>query len=260
MQAIFQLIKDPYERKARLIPGLLVALPLIVPMICVYGAKNPILTSVIGLLSSCGAMFALANISRGLGKKLEQKLIVRWGGMPTTLVLRHRDDHYDFVTKSRYHQAITAKLGIQIPSPSEEISDPRKADEVYIGISRRLRELTRNKKGLLFNENISYGFHRNMTAMKIIGLSTSSLGIVYGLIIAKVLTIIPPHIEIIHFANPGLPASLTLIISCILLFSWGFYFNEESVKRIGYVYAERLYENLLSVKGGSSKKRVNSAQ
>ncbi|HDR2471652.1 hypothetical protein ABG794_06150 [Enterobacter soli] len=255
MPAIFGMIKDPYERKARLIPGLLVALPLIVPLISVYGAKNPILTSVIGLLSSCGAIFALANISRGLGKKLEQKLIVKWGGMPTTIVLRHRDGYYDSVTKSRYHQVILSKLGIQIPSPSEELADPQRADDIYIGITRRLRELTRNKKGLLLNDNISYGFHRNMVAMRIMGILSSSLGIVYGLIIAKVLTIIPPHFEIIHFANPGLAASMTLLISFILLTSWVFYFNEDSIKRIGFSYAERLFESLLSLRGVSSKRK-----
>jgi hypothetical protein len=48
MTNIFELVKDPYERKARVIPGLLVALPLLVPLLCVYGAKHPVLTGVIG--------------------------------------------------------------------------------------------------------------------------------------------------------------------------------------------------------------------
>lgn len=255
MPTIYELIKDPYERKARLIPGLLVALPLIIPLVSVYGAKNPILTGVIGLLSSCGAMFALANISRGLGKRLEQRLIVKWGGMPTTLVLRHRDDFYDFVTKERYHQAIVKKLGIQVPSPDEELNNPQKADEVYIGVTRRLRELTRKNNSLLFKENIAYGFHRNMAAMRFVGILSSAIGIIYGLIICKVLTLIPPHFEIINFANPGLAASLTLLVSFALLLSWVFYFNENAIKRIGYCYAERLLENLLILKTPPSRKK-----
>ena len=58
MTTIFELVKDPYERKARVIPGLLVALPLLVPLLCVYGAKHPVLTGVIGLLGGCGAIYA----------------------------------------------------------------------------------------------------------------------------------------------------------------------------------------------------------
>ena len=56
MTTIFELVKDPYERKARIVPGLLVALPVLVPLLCVYGAKNPVLTGVIGLLGGCGAI------------------------------------------------------------------------------------------------------------------------------------------------------------------------------------------------------------
>jgi hypothetical protein len=69
---IFELVKDPYERKARVIPGLLVALPLLVPLLCVYGAKHPVLTGVIGLLGGCGAIYALASVARGRGKKLKR--------------------------------------------------------------------------------------------------------------------------------------------------------------------------------------------
>jgi len=61
MTTIFELVKDPYERKARVVPGLLVALPLLVPLLCVYGAKHPVLTGVIGLLGGCGAIYALVN-------------------------------------------------------------------------------------------------------------------------------------------------------------------------------------------------------
>ncbi|MEN1712839.1 hypothetical protein AAIH22_32095, partial [Pseudomonas aeruginosa] len=109
MTTIFELVKDPYERKARVVPGLLVALPLLVPLLCVYGAKHPVLTGVIGLLGGCGAIYALASVARGRGKKLEELLVKKWGGMPTTIALRHRDNFLDSVSKQRYHSAITTK-------------------------------------------------------------------------------------------------------------------------------------------------------
>ena len=37
MTTIFELVKDPYERKARVIPGLLVALPVLVPLFASTG-------------------------------------------------------------------------------------------------------------------------------------------------------------------------------------------------------------------------------
>ena len=131
MTGLLDLFKDPYERKARLIPGLLVALPLLVPLMSVYGARHPVLTGVLGLLGGCGAMYALASIARGRGKKLEEMLAKEWGGMPTTIALRHRDaSALDSVSKRRYHDAIASKLGITMPTAEEEAADPARADDL----------------------------------------------------------------------------------------------------------------------------------
>ena len=254
MTAIFELVKDPYERKARVIPGLLVALPLLVPLLCVYGAKHPLLTSVIGLLAGCGAIYALASVARGLGKKAEEKLVKEWGGLPTTLALRHRDKTLDKVSKKAYHDLITSKLGIQMPSREEEADDKDGADEVYVGATRRIRELTRSDRKLLMKENIAYGFHRNMLALRPVGLVSCLAGIVYGLLIAKVLRVNPPQFLPIHFADPGLAAGLTLLISVALIMAWLLYFNKDAVKRIGFVYAERLFECLRSLPPARPKK------
>jgi hypothetical protein len=200
-----------------------------------------------GLLGGCGAIYALASVARGRGKKLEEKLVKRWGGMPTTIALRHRDSSLDSVSKQRYHAAITAKLEIATPTALEENADPAKADDIYIGATRQLRELTRSNKQLLLKENIAYGFHRNMVAMKPVGILSCVLGFVYGLLIAKILEVTPVHFVADRFADPGLPAGLTLLISSALLVSWLFYFDNDVVKRMGFVYAERLFECLASL-------------
>lgn len=255
MRNIFELVKDPYERKARVVPGLLVALPLLVPLLSVYGAKHPALTAVLGLVGGCGAIYALASVARGRGKKVEEMLVAKWGGMPTTIALRHRDKFLDSISKQRYHEAITAKLGIVIPSAEDELATPEKADDTYVGATKRLRELTRSNKQLLLKENIAYGFHRNMLAMKPVGIVSCLLGIVYALIIAKILQVAPPHFYPVHFADPGLAAGLSLLISLALLAAWLMYFDQDAVKRIGFVYAERLFECLPSLPSSIPRKK-----
>lgn len=259
MTTIFELVKDPYERKARVIPGLLVALPLLVPLLCVYGAKHPVLTGVIGLLGGCGAVYLLASIARGRGKMLEEALVKKWGGMPTTIILRHRNNFLDNISKQRYHYAISAKLGITMPTATEELADYDKADDIYIGATRRLRELTRANKQLLLKENIAYGFHRNMLAMKPAGIVSCFLGIIYGLLIAKVLHVTPPYWVPSNFTDPGLAAGLTLLISFILLAAWLLYFDQNAVKRMGFVYAERLFECLPSLPSSISRRRSSQS-
>jgi len=236
-------MRDPYERKARIIPGLLTALPLLLPMLCIYGPKHPILTSVISLLAGCGAMFGLGSVARGLGKALEEKLIRKWGGMPTTICLRHSDNFLDSYTKQRYRDLIKLKLETSMPTMEEEASNPSRADGIYMGVSRTLRELTRGDK-LLLKENINYGFHRNMAGMKPIGIVTSFIGIFFSLVSAKIILFDPFEFYPSHVLNPGLAAIITFSVSASLLMAWLLYFNNAAIKRIGFVYAERLFECL----------------
>jgi hypothetical protein len=211
---------------------------------------------VIGLLGGCGAIYALASVARGRGKKLEEILVAKWGGMPTTIALRHRDKFLDGVSKQRYHMAITAKLGIAMPTAEEESANPDKTDDIYVGATKRLRELTRSNKQLLLKENIAYGFHRNMLAMKPVGIVSCILGILYALLIAKVLQVAPPHFDPLHFADPGLAAGLSLIVSLTLLAAWLLYFDPDAVRRMGFVYAERLFECLPSLPSSAPRKRA----
>lgn len=250
---LLEQITDPYERKARVTPGLLISLPLLVPLVAVYGSKHAMLTAVLGVLAGCGAIFALANIARGRGKALEEKLVKQWGGLPTTVLLRHRNDFFDCHTKERYHEAIRTKLDIDVPDAAAESADPEGADQAYMGAARRLRELTRGDGKLLLKENIAYGFHRNMTAMKPLGIISCLFGATYGLFIAGALRQSKPYLDASKLFDPGLAAGLTLLISGALLASWLFYFNASAVWRVGCVYAERLFESLPSLKKTSRK-------
>jgi hypothetical protein len=257
--SLIDLIKDPYERKARVTPGLLVALPLLVPLLCVYGPRHPVLTGVLALLGGCGAIYGLASVARGRGKQLEEALVRDWGGMPTTIVLRHSDSFLDSVSKQRYHTAIAAKLGIAMPTAEEEAADPAKADDAYIGATKRLRELTRSNKSLLLKENIAYGFHRNMLAMKPVGVVASVLGMLYGLAFAGVVQVNVPYVAPANLLNPGLAAGLSLLVSISLLAAWLFYFDKAAVRRIGFAYAERLFELLPSLPSAAPRKRAVKA-
>jgi hypothetical protein len=136
-----------------------------------------------------------------------------------------------------------------MPTAEQEAANPAEADETYIGATRRLRELTRSDKQLLLKENIAYGFHRNMLAMKGMGLFTSVIGLVYGLVIAAVLQLKPVGVTPANLGDPGLAGGLTILVSLAMLLAWSLYFDEDKVRRMGFVYAERLFEYLPSLSG-----------
>ncbi|WP_332608552.1 hypothetical protein [Achromobacter sp. ESBL13] len=259
MMGMIDLVKDPYERKARVMPGLLVVLPILVPLVSVYGPRHAILTAVLGVLGGCGAIYTLASVARMRGKDVEEKLVKRWGGLPTTISLRHRDTRYDSITKERYHRLAESKLGIPIPTAEEEAIEPAKADQMYAGVAVKVREDTRNDKALLLKENISYGFHRNCLGMRMPGVITSIAGIAYGLIAAGVLTVEPYAWHPARLADPGLPGGLTVAISAALLWAWLFHFNARAVRRAGDVYADRLFEAMSRLPTKRAKKAASNA-
>lgn len=95
-----------------------------------------------------------------------------------------------------------------------------------------------------------------MLAMKPVGIVSCLLGVLYGLLIAKVLRAAPPHFDPVHLADPGLSAGLTLLISLALLAAWLLYFDQGAVRRMGFVYAERLFECLPSLPSSTPRKRA----
>jgi hypothetical protein len=92
------------------------------------------------------------------------------GGLPSTVMLRHSDTTIDPITKARAHEFLAQQVKQPAPTPVDEANDPAKADHFYTACGNWLRENTRDhdKFNILFEENISYGFHRNLLGLRTI--------------------------------------------------------------------------------------------
>src|SRR5271170_428316 len=167
------LITDGYERKARLYPGLLLVAPVVITLVGVASAKLSTLESLGTVAAGCGGAFLLTQLARDAGKRCEKDLFEAWGGMPSIAVFRHRDSLIDVLTKARYHGCLVALVkGAKAPTPEEEAADPAGADQVYSAWSSYLRVHTRDTKKypLLFQENVSYGYRRNVCGLRPLGI------------------------------------------------------------------------------------------
>jgi hypothetical protein len=237
-------VTDPYERAARLYPALLALLPLLVLIALLYAPKATALSAALTIAVSCGGLYLTTNLCRELGKRLEVKLYQKWGGKPTTQLLRHCDKTIEGVTKRRYHAYLAAKISETFPDKDQEANNPQAADEIYQSGVRWLLNHTRPNDGkkfdLIFKENIVYGFRRNALGVKPVGMIIAiasflwvlaSEGVFFG----------PSHIiELTALLRISDSATASLVVSAVMVLSWMFFFTKASARSAAFTYAEML--------------------
>ena len=228
---------DKYVWHARVLPAFLTLLPLLVAFFA-WDAKieetaKPLAAAAVG----AGMVTMLASLARNAGKKAEERIVKKRGGLPATIMLRHSDAILEKGTKRRYHEAL-AKLmpTTKAPSPKQEATDGANADQTYQTWIRYLLGKTREKKkfDLVFTENMEYGFRRNLFGLR-------PLGITVALVSAAVCVwkIVLAH----HTKAPVTALEIACLLGCVAMIAvWAFAINEYWVWSAGNAYALRLLE------------------
>lgn len=228
---------DPYERNARLFPPLIILFPVFVAVYCLFSDLRNLLSAAAGSIIFVLIFYYLGKASREIGKKKQEKLIIKWDGMPSTRFLRHRDNTYDEHTKGRYHSYLQTHVpNLIIPTLEEELENPEKADLIYQSAVIWLLKKTRDteKYSLLFKDNINYGFARNFWALKY-------WGIVINLLVLAGTAALIYHRY--HFNLSLIPHEVWLSVGItIIIILFILLFKEEAVHSKAKAYARTLLE------------------
>jgi hypothetical protein len=230
---------DAYSLKARVYPMIILLSPILVSGLFLSIQFESIMHGVssIGLVGMLSYLFS--QLGRDQGKKKEPELWNSWGGAPTSQLLRFTDAGIDKYTKERYHAKLKQLCPTSdLPNPEPEKINPTCSDEIYAAWTRYLISKTRDHKvfPLLLKENISYGFRRNLWALKpfAILLLIILILLIYLAAFTEFSTLNPIEFSISYwYFNTGL--------FLILLF-WIRIVNREWVKVPAFAYAFRLCE------------------
>lgn len=227
-------ITDPYERKARLSPALLCILPMVIAVSVSYPGIYTTLSGFVALVIAFGGLQFLSNLSRDSGKKLEKKLFIIWGGIPSVSIFRHGNNIIPKPLKHKYHEKLSECTGIAAPTEEEEAKDLNSADEIYRSWSDFLRKRARdsNKYPLLLKENINYGFRRNLLGIKWQCFFSGLLGIAI---------VILPKLEELNFNELEITVCVIVFVYLLIILT---VINSEWVKTTAFEYAKRLVETI----------------
>jgi hypothetical protein len=222
---------DEYVWKARKRPVLLAMLP----AAFAAGAWLPTLNwwQMLPFGVLCLLLGLCGDLGRIGGKAEEEKLFTRWGGKPTTRMLRHRDSPFDEQKLKLLHEQLGAITGSKAPTKSQEEKRPDEADKIYEGYATFLRNATRDAKKFRFvrMELINYGFARNCWGLR-------RLGIGVLIVVARLVWLWQHQTTL---ASAGMP--LVLGVFTLFLFGfWAFVVRENWVRDVAEAYANRLLE------------------
>ena len=159
---------DAYTVRARLFPAIIAAAPALAAIALLISWKQISLSNIIATGALLVVLFALADFARKQGKRIEPRIYEEMGGKPSVTMMRHRDNSLEAVAKDRYRSFLADKVKIAAPTAAREEANPAAADAFYEQCGTWLRENTRDTKkfSILFNENVTYGFRRNLLGMK----------------------------------------------------------------------------------------------
>ncbi|MET0183736.1 MAG: hypothetical protein ABW199_12710 [Caulobacterales bacterium] len=234
----FAKLFDSYNRQARLYPSLIAILPALIVVLLILPTvfSGNIGAVFLGIIGSTGLLFYIAEAGRSLGKRAETELLVKWGGWPTTIWLRHESEFLSRTTRGRY----LAKLGeripnLQFPTPESERHNPRAADELYASAVDWLKEQARGPKyRLVAVENAAYGFRRNLFGLKAIGVLISVVAI---LSIAALIVFSWPKVGWEQQNAIQVVAGIAVVF---ILLAWLWLVNEDWVRQAADAYARAL--------------------
>jgi hypothetical protein len=238
----------PYEIKARLFPAFLAMLAPAAVAAAMIGLDYGSASRLLPVLSATGVFFLVAAVTRSLGRRLERSSFAKWGGAPSTQLLRHSDSSVDPVTKARYHAFLSSAIGQDLPSPAVEAHDPGVADKVYESAVLWLRSRTSDtgQFRVLFHENIAYGFSRNGQALRPLAIALSVLA---GLWLCLATGIQSPG----DVQRASSVVHLLLAVCAASTAIWLGYFREANTKQAGFAYAHALLRTCDSLPAPASR-------
>ena len=237
---------DRYTVRTRIQPALYVVLPFgVVLFVWMPGESLPA-GALLGLFATGGGTAVLSQLGRDLGRRKQAGLWERWGGPPTTSLLRFRDSLNRSLLQ-HWRAKLESLRGHALPSEQEEVEDPVGSDQKYEAAVNYLRESTRDteKFPLVFAENINYGFRRNLWGMKPYGLVIAILAMVCSWVFFFWLAGLPTTVT---WSADALAKPDTVVVSrlvgsianTIVVAVWLLVIRPSWVKTAAEAYAERL--------------------
>jgi len=235
-------VLSPYERRARLTPGLMAIAPISIAIATLGLERFAAVAILSGLLSAAGGTYVLAVLVGHSGRRAQRDLWHQWGGPPTLRFLRTRERATNATQRDIWRDAVATYTGTSLLTASEEAADPQAADDAINAAIAQCLPLGHGGaegKTLVVAENAQYGFERNVYGFRWFGQAGSLLSIL-GLIIALAT----------EFPISQGPVIAGLVLEALFLAFWMVVPSKGRTAEAGERYATKLLDAVTTASKG----------
>lgn len=222
-------------------PALISALPIL--SFLVWVPASPWVGTLVPALGAVGLTTLATEWVRSRGKAQQRKLVKKWGALPTVALLRH-DGTGSPATRARRRRALELVTKSELPGVELELRDPIAADEEIQSLVKVAIATVRDKSdaSVLHSEVVSYGFRRNLRALKPLAAAVILLSIV-GVVLAGR-----------YSQEPWLPWIVAGVLGLWLLI-WLTVITDRWVKEAADEYADQFFAALESEAAKTQKRK-----
>ncbi|MEX6588251.1 hypothetical protein [Paraclostridium bifermentans] len=231
---------DDFNLKARFMPSIVILLPMI-PYSILNGIvdKDALEGNVINSMFFIALVLWFSNVGRDRGKRKEGILFKKWGGMPTTTLLRLSDKTLAMNSKLRYHKILNDQIdNLNLPLTLADENNCVDCTDKYDAAVDWLRNnanSNRKEFPLVYEELKSYNFSRNLYGLK-------SLGLLLYLILGIREIFIIKNFSFKELFLMPYPQYISFILMILGFLGTLFFVTEKSVKKRAIAYAKALIE------------------
>ena len=185
MNNIVSLFTFDYDRETQLVPALALMLPPVISLnLLGVNVGNAVDTTIGGISLGAIVTLLIATLIRDNGKAFARRYFKGYATTVTCLRLRENTGY----TVNERRSKLEAVTGVQLLTRQQEKARPAEADERLQHAVNTARNMMRDQKRfpLLWRELKSYGYWRNMYALKWWGIGLAILGILAPIAVMSV--------------------------------------------------------------------------
>ncbi len=233
-------------------PGLFGIAPITITVVALGLKANPVISIGLGVLSATGGSYLLSMIVGNAGRRVQPGLYQRWGGRPTTQLLRTRGAASNPTQRDIWRKAIEGVTGLQLLTKRREAANPTEADHVIEAATDQVRYLGHDSQfPVLANENAAYGLERNLW-----GFRWAGRGIALLCLAAVSLTLVLGRHTSFHVSVGAAAAGIAT--NALVLIAWCVLPSRTRAREAAFRYGHQLLNAVIQVNRTASAATTTS--